>query len=330
MPVRPVGVQRGAGDRAAGRPGRLSVSGEAQGHEPVLVDEVLRLLEPAPGQIILDGTVGLGGHAIAIIPRLLPGGTYIGLDVDEQMLVQARERLGALDQAEVQIVLERANYAEIGEVLDRVGVPRVDALLLDLGANSAQIDEAERGFSFDRDGPLDMRFDRSQRRTATELVNSLSERELADLIYRYSQEPLSRKIARRICQLRRGARLNSTKALAAAVQSAYASAGRRRGRTHPATRVFQALRIAVNDELGNLERFTERALEHLRPDGRIAVISFHSLEDGIVKRFMRRQKAAGRLRELTKRPVVPDSKEQRRNPRSRSAKLRVAQRVEAS
>jgi len=299
------------------------------GHEPVLVAEVVRRLEPGPGQIVLDGTVGLGGHAAALLPRLRPGGVYIGLDVDADMLEAAGQRLHALGCTEVRLVLERANYADFPAVLDRLGIPQVDALLLDLGVNSAQIEDASRGFSFDRDGPLDMRYDRSQRRTAADLVNGLSERELADLIYRYSQEPLSRRIAKRICEVRRGARINSTRALAAVVERTFAAAGRRPGRTHPATRVFQALRIAVNQELENLERFTGHAVERLKPGGRLAVIAFHSLEDGIVKRFLRQERAAGRLRELTRRPVVPDEQERRRNPRSRSAKLRVAQRVEA-
>ena len=253
----------------------------------------------------------------------MPGGRYIGLDVDAEMVAEARTRLARTATEGVEVI--QANYAEFPGVLSALRLQRVDELLLDLGANSAQLDDVSRGFSFDRDGPLDMRFDRQQKESALELVNGLSENDLADLFYRFGQEGLSRKIARRICQVRRDGRIRSTCVLARAVESVHAGTGDvRGGRIHPATRVFQALRVAVNRELENLEAFLEHVLDLLAPGGKLAVISFHSLEDGIVKRFLRKVKPE--LKELTSRPVVADQAERRANPRSRSAKMRVAQR----
>jgi 16S rRNA (cytosine1402-N4)-methyltransferase len=293
-----------------------------------LAESVARLLEVRPGQVILDGTVGLGGHAAVLVPGISPGGCYIGIDLDEAMLATARERLADAPAGTVRLF--RGNFADFPECLDRAGFSQVDHMLLDLGVNSAQLDDPARGFSFDQDGPLDMRFDRTQTEQAVDLVNAMGERELADLFYHFGQEGASRRIAKRICQARHGGRILTTKVLARAVESAVTSGGQRpRGKTHPATRVFQALRVAINREFDNLERFLEQVPAYLRPGGRLAVISFHSLEDGIVKRFLRSAKAEGMLRETTKRPVVADRSERSSNPRSRSAKLRVAERMEA-
>ncbi len=301
---------------------------ELQGeHQPVLVEPVVRLLDPQPGQVILDGTVGLGGHAVALLPRISPGGRYIGLDLDEAMLQQARSRLAGLAPAKVELV--RANYADTPHVLQELGQEGVDHMFLDLGVNSAQLADPLRGFSFDREGPLDMRFDQAQRETAADLLNSLPEADLADLFYYNAQEGASRKVAKRICQARHAGRITTTQALARVIQSVAASGEMRAGKVHPATRVFQALRIAVNRELSNLETFLEHVLNYLRPDGRLAVISFHSLEDGIVKDFVRKAKAAGQVEDLTKRPIIADKRERATNPRSRSAKLRVARRIGA-
>lgn len=295
-------------------------------HQPVLVNDVLRFLDPQPGQTILDGTVGLGGHAAVLLPRITPGGRYIGLDLDEEMLGGAQTRLASLAAGGIE--LYQANFAEFPDVLARAGLQQVDHILLDLGVNSAQLEDAGRGFSFDRDGPLDMRFDKNQERMAVDLVNRLSEKELADLFWLNAQEGASRKIARRICQARHGGRITTTLALARAVESAIAAAGGwHPGKIHPATRVFQALRIAVNGELDNLRSFFGHVMGYLRPGGRLAVISFHSLEDGIAKQFMRAAKTAGTLEELTRRPVIAGPAERKTNPRSRSAKLRVAQRL---
>ena len=294
-------------------------------HQPVLVTPLLQLMDPRPGQVILDGTVGLGGHAAEIIPRIMPGGRYIGLDLDEEMLSVARGRLASTGAPDVELV--KANYAEFPEILGTRGLQRVDQLLLDLGVNSAQLADTARGFSFERDGPLDMRYDLEQTRQALDLVNALSENDLADIFYRYGQEGMSRKIARRICQVRHEGRITTTRVLASAIESAYAMAERRPAKIHAATRVFQALRVAVNYELDNLERFLSHVLEFLAPGGKVAVISFHSLEDGLVKGFLRGAKAE--FEELTRRPIVADPAERRANPRSRSAKLRVARRREA-
>jgi len=297
-------------------------------HEPVLLPHVVRLLDPRPGQVILDGTVGLGGHAAALLPRVSPGGQYVGLDLDEAMLVAARERLSGLGHSG--LLLYQANFSDFPEVLRRAGLPSVDHMLLDLGVNSAQLDDGSRGFSFERDGPLDMRFDQRQQACALDLVNSLSERELADLFYNNAQETGSRRIARRICQVRHEGRITTTLALARAVASAFGGQrGLRPGKLHPATKVFLALRMAVNSELENLRAFLARVVEFLRPGGRLAVISFHSGEDGMVKQFLRTAAAAGTFVELTRRPVVADAEERTRNARSRSAKLRVAQRLES-
>lgn len=297
------------------------------GHEPVLVEPVLRLLDPRPGEVVLDGTVGLGGHASVLIPRIAPGGRYVGIELDEAMLSAARERLADVPVETLQLF--SGNFADFPDYLQRAGLTQVDHMLLDLGLNSAQLDDPARGFSFGRDGPLDMRFDRKQKDRAVDLVNAMNERDLADLFYRFGQEGASRRIAKRICQVRHEGRIRTTKVLARAVESALAS-GKvgARGKIHPATRVFQALRVAVNHELDNLERCLPRVSRYLRPGGKLAVISFQSLEDGIVKRFLRAAKTEGTFRELTRRPIVAEAAERRRNPRSRSAKLRVAERIE--
>lgn len=301
------------------------MSERRHGHEPVLVEALIRLLEPRPGHVVLDGTLGLGGHAAVIVPLIAPGGRYIGMDLDEEMLAAGRERLAGSGLA---VECVHGNYAEFPEVLEHLGVRRVDHMLLDLGVNSAQLEDAGRGFSFDRDGPLDMRFDRSQKQQALDFVNGSSESELADLFYEFGQEGASRRIAKRICEARRSGRIRTTKVLARAVESALSSSGPApRGKTHPATRVFQALRVATNRELENLKRFLDHAVEFLNPGGNLAVISFHSLEDGIVKRFMREARSDGTMLELTKRPVIADARERATNVRSRSAKLRVARRA---
>lgn len=235
------------------------------------------------------------------------------------MLEKARVNLRGVSGCEIELV--KANYAEFPEILARFGLQRVDAMLLDLGVNSAQLADTSRGFSFDRDGPLDMRFNREQRESALELVNTLPESELADLLFEMGQESASRKIAKRICQVRHASRITTTLTLARAVESAL---GGTSGKIHPATRVFQALRIAVNRELDNLRCFLQHVVDFLAPNGKLLVIAFHSLEDGIVKRYLRAAHRDKLMRETTNRPFVADAPERHRNPRSRSAKLRVA------
>jgi 16S rRNA (cytosine1402-N4)-methyltransferase len=260
-----------------------------------------------------------------LAPTLAPGGRYIGLDVDETMLQAAEARLSAIEDPKITLI--KSSFAEFSSALDSAGVQHVDHMLLDLGVNSAQLDDERRGFSFDRDGPLDMRLDPAQRLTATDLVNGLKERELSDLFWEFAQEPASRKIAREICVRRRERRMTTTRMLAQAVEAVCESRQRVRGRTHPATGVFQALRIAVNRELDNLTTFLSQAFSYLRPGGKLAIISFHSLEDKAVKVHMRAAANAGQVRILTRKPIVPETSERRENPRCRSAKLRVAERT---
>lgn len=302
-------------------------------HLPVMAAEALSLLKPRPGQTAVDATLGGGGHAERLVAALSPGGRLIGLDVDEEALQWCRQRLVPLAaQARVAFEAVHANFATLGEVLDTLGVERIHALLADLGVSFHQLSREERGFSFLADAPLDMRMDLSATTTAADLVNRLSERELADLIFRYGQEHKSRRIARAVVAERRRGPITTTAQLARVV--ARAVLGRKGGRLriHPATRTFQALRIAVNDELGNLKRLLDQLPERLESGGRFAIISFHSLEDGLVKEFLRQhtQRSETRpptLRALTPKPLRPSEAEVAANPRARSARLRAAERL---
>lgn len=294
-------------------------------HVPVLLAEVLELLAPQPGERILDGTVGGGGHARALLERASPGGRLIGLDRDAWALERAAGVLPANDPK--RCVLRQANYAEFARVLDELGVDRVDVALLDLGVSSFQLDQAERGFSFQQDGPLDMRMDRSEGPTAADLVNELSAEELADIFYRYGEERFSRRIAARIVEARSREPITRTEQLARLVLAA--RPGKARGtwqRIHPATRVFQSLRICLNRELESLETFCRTMAGRLSPGGRLGIISFHSLEDRIVKQSFRQQADEGVFERVTRKPVVATDEESQRNARSRSAKLRVVRR----
>jgi 16S rRNA (cytosine1402-N4)-methyltransferase len=294
-------------------------------HVPVLVDEVTRWLLPERGGTFVDCTVGLGGHARALCER---GATrLIGIDRDPSALAHARETLSSC-QSPVSLV--HSDYRELPRVLDSLGIDRVDGAVADLGVSSLQLDADGRGFSFRRDEPLDMRMDTSQGETLADRLAAIGETELADVIYQLGEERHSRRIARAIVTARSRAPVVSTGQLAAIVRRATPSKGWQR--IDPATRTFQALRIWVNGELEGLDGFLEAACGRLRPGGRLAVISFHSLEDRIVKHTFR---ALGRsegdrpavVRVLTKRPETPGEDEERRNPRARSAKLRVVERV---
>jgi 16S rRNA (cytosine1402-N4)-methyltransferase len=290
-------------------------------HVPVLRAEVLEVLQPRPGGRYLDATVGLGGHAEAILEASAPSGTLLGIDRDGEALALARERLAPFDS---RVTLIRGRYEELPDLVEPG--ERYDGILFDLGASSLQLDSADRGFSFGREGPLDMRMDRSAGDTTADLVNRLSEQELADLIFRWGEERWSRRIARAIVEARRRAPLQTTIALANVVARAVPRRAWPR-QIHPATRTFQALRIAVNDELVGLGAALEDAVGLLWPGGRIAAISFHSLEDRIVKQTWRRLEAAGRVRLLTRRPICPGELETAANPRARSAKLRALERI---
>ena len=291
-------------------------------HVPVLTAEVLRQLRPEPGGVFVDCTVGLGGHTRALLEA---GATrVIGLDRDEEALAQARTTLSAFAD---RVDLVHADYRTLEDVLDGRGVERVDGALADLGVSSMQFDEPGRGFSFQRDEPLDMRMDRTSATTAATLVAGSTEQELADTIYAYGEERFSRRIARALVAARREAPIDTTGRLAAIVRRAVPTRGYQR--IDPATRTFQALRIWVNRELDGLDRFLEAAVRRLRVGARLVIISFHSLEDRIVKHTLRTlaQGQSAVLKVLTKKPVVADEDEVQRNPRARSAKLRAAERL---
>lgn len=290
------------------------------GHRPVLLAESLELLAVRGGGLYVDGTVGLGGHAAELLRRSAPDGRLLGIDRDGETLERAR---AALLPFGARARLVHGDYREIPALL---GGERAAGILLDLGLSSAQLDEPERGFSFQAAGPLDMRMDRSRGETAAEVVNRRPERELADLIYRYGEEPASRRIARAIVEARRRSRIETTTALAEIVRGA---AGRsRRPGLHPATRTFQALRIRVNRELEALGATLEALALCLAPGGRLAVIAFHSLEDREVKVTFRALLAQG-FAALTRRPIRPSAEEVRENPRARSARLRAIEREAA-
>jgi 16S rRNA (cytosine1402-N4)-methyltransferase len=290
-------------------------------HEPVLVDEVIALLEPSRGGLFVDCTVGLGGHARAV---LAAGATrLIGLDRDTTALAIATQ---SLEPWRDHVELVHADFRELPAVLAARGIDGVDGALADLGVSSMQFDAPGRGFSFRRDEPLDMRMDQTAGPTAADLLQSVDETELANVIFRYGEERFSRRIAHRIVEARRAAPIRTTTQLADLVRRAIPRKGYQR--IDPATRTFQALRIWVNRELEELDLFIAAASRLLRAGARFAVITFHSLEDRIVKHAFRALSAGeGAVRVLTRKPVVPDDQEVTRNPRARSAKLRAIERL---
>jgi 16S rRNA (cytosine1402-N4)-methyltransferase len=285
-------------------------------HLPVLSDEVIAWLRPGPGQVFVDGTLGGGGHTRLLAQAVGPTGRVLAIDRDPQAVERAAD---ALRELSVQPI--HANYCDVPEVLAQLSVDVVDGILLDLGLSSDQLADAERGFSFLSSGPLDLRFDPTRGEPAWKLVERLSAEHLADLIYQFGEERFSRKIARRIVDTRRAAPIRTAADLACVIRAAVPRS--RDERIDPATRTFQALRIAVNDELKWLDVGLRRLADCLRPGGRLAVISFHSLEDRLVKEAFRDDR---RLTVLTRRPIRPGDQEISINPRSRSAKLRVAER----
>ena len=307
------------------------------GHLPVLVAPIIELFTPKPGMVMLDCTVGRGGHAQAIIPHLTPGGRYIGLDVDPANLDFTRQRLA---EAPIQVDLVHRNFAQAREALDELKIDRVDLLLADFGFSSNQMSDAARGFSFQNNGPLDMRLDPTLPTTAADLVNELPERELADVIYQYGEDRASRRIARKIVEARGRSPITTTEELADVVRYAlgqrpeawkkHPGQPRRHkpGRIDPATRTFMALRIAVNGELDVIKRLLADVTSLVKPGGFAGMISFHSLEDRLVKQAFLEKAQQEKVRRVTRKPVVADAAELDENPRSRSAKLRVIQVVE--
>jgi 16S rRNA (cytosine1402-N4)-methyltransferase len=301
-------------------------------HQPVLYQEIIHFLRPKSGGLYVDGTLGAGGHAAGLLTESEPKGRLLGMDVDPQALELAHQKLAPFGE---RACLIRASYTTLPGQLVDLGWDSVDGVLLDLGASSMQFDNPDRGFSFLLEGPLDMRFDPSNPLTAAEIVNTWSEGDLADVIYRYGEEPASRRIARAIVAARP---IESTRQLAEVIEQAQ----HRHGPHHPATLSFQALRIVVNGELESVEKVLPLAFQALKPGGRLAVISFHSLEDRIVKGFFRRESrecicppdqpvcTCGHkaiIKVLTRHPVIPSEAEIKGNSRSRSAKLRVAEKI---
>ncbi len=286
-------------------------------HQAVLPEEVIEWLAPKPGGTFIDGTLGGGGHTRLLAEKVGKDGLVVGLDRDPAVVARAEEQLQGLP-----VAVAHANYADLPEVLAELKLEQVDGILLDLGLSSDQLADHHRGFSFSADGPLDLRFDPSSGQPAWQLLARLAERPLADILYRYGEERHSRRIARRIVQQREKQPIRTAEQLAQIVR---ASTPRLKGRPRidPATRTFQALRIAVNEELKWLEVALERLPGYLAPGGRLAVISFHSLEDRLVKNGFRED---ARLEVLTPKPLVASEQEVAENPRSRSAKFRVAAR----
>jgi 16S rRNA (cytosine1402-N4)-methyltransferase len=312
-------------------------SGPSIPHRSVLYHEIIHALRPAESGRYIDATVGAGGHAWGILNASAPGGKLLGLDLDPQALALARERLQPFADRSI---LVQASYTSMREQAGALGWEQVNGIVIDLGVSSMQLDTPERGFSFQAEGPLDMRFGPSLTLTADEVVNHWPERDLADLIWQYGEERLSRRIAQAIVRARP---LHTTTELAEVVRAA---AGRSyapgKSRIHPATRTFQALRIAVNEELKAIETALPQAVELLAPGGRLAVISFHSLEDRIVKQFFRRESRdcicppeqpvctcghKATLVEINRKPIEAGEEESKTNPRARSARLRVAERL---
>lgn len=295
-------------------------------HVPVLCDAILELLKFNPEATIVDATVGQAGHARLLAKQLNEQGRLIGIDVDETSLAVARKNL---QDVSCRVDLVRENFGGLDEVLKELGIEKVALILADIGISSGQLADPERGISFQNDGPLDMRLDGRLETTAADLVNGLDEVELADTIWRLGDERLSRRIAKGIVLARRKKPITRTSELVEVIFSSLRITTKgRKSKIHPATRTFQALRIAVNDELGQLQRLLKVAPECLGPGGQIAVISFHSLEDRIVKYDFREKKASDLYEILTKKPIIALEDERRANPRSRSAKLRVARRTE--
>lgn len=310
-------------------------------HIPVLLKEVVEVLDPKPGEFFIDGTIGSAGHAIEILKKILPRGRFLGIDWDKDNLRIAEEGIKktfakdakSLFGKDSRITLVHGNYADLPEILNKHKLPKADGLLLDLGFSSEQLESVGRrtgrGFSFLRNEPLDMRYDietKSKRQeteiTAAEVVNSFGEKELADLFWKYSGERFSRRVARQIKEDRRKKKILTTFDLVETIKKAVPK-NYERWRIHPATRVFQTLRIYVNDELGNLERLLKNIDKIIENKGRVAVISFHSLEDRLVKNHFRQMSAEKKAEILTKKPIIPTRREIAENSRVRSAKLRA-------
>jgi 16S rRNA (cytosine1402-N4)-methyltransferase len=293
-------------------------------HIPVFLNEVLEIFDPQPGQTYVDATISGGGHSRALADRVGKTGRVIGIDLDPELIENLRVRNEQEGRKNIELV--HGNYANLGGILERLGYAHVNGILFDLGFSSYHVDESGRGFSFLRDEPLDMRYDpTSHELTAEQIINTWSEQAIEDVLRTLGQERYSRWIASRIIAERKRKRIGTTALLAQIIRTGIPH--RSLTRIHPATRTFQALRMAVNDELGNIERAMGVAVEKLGPGGKLIVISFHSLEDRNIKLFFQKSKKEGALEILTPKPLKPSIKEITINPRARSAKLRAARKI---
>jgi 16S rRNA (cytosine1402-N4)-methyltransferase len=294
-------------------------------HKPVLAELIGAELKPKSDAVVVDATLGFAGHSSIFAQSLGPDGVLVGFDVDPKCLEASRQILSNLP---CKVLLIRRNFSEIADSLRENGIEAADLIFADLGVCSGQLADTERGLSFQQDMKLDMRLDDRLEMTAADIINNMDEKGLADLIFKFGQERASRRIARSIVQYRKSARIKTTTVLVDVICRALGcNPNARRSRIHPATKTFQALRIAVNNELDNLEKFLEAIPLLLRKDGRAAVISFHSLEDRLVKNNFRLNKTAGVYDIITKKPIIASRQEMFDNPRSRSAKLRIAVKI---
>jgi len=294
-------------------------------HIPVLTEALAEQIKLPQDAVMVDATVGQGGHSMLFGRKLGPQGLFIGLDIDKDALPRAQSLLNDLS---CRVILIHSNFSQIKKKLNDLGIEKVDLILADLGISSAQLADEKLGLSFQHDMPLDMRLDKRLKTTAADIINKADEKSLAELIYRFGEDRASRRIARFIVNCRKEKPVTTTEQLARIVSRALAGPGKKKGyRIHPATRTFQALRIAVNRELENLEKLLKAAPELLNKAGYIAVISFHSLEDRLVKNSFKENQKLGIYKILTKKPVRPTKNEIRNNKRSRSAKLRIAQKI---
>lgn len=292
-------------------------------HIPVLFEETIHGLNLSPGKVIVDGTLGGGGHAIAIARAVGPTGLVVGTDRDPLALDRVDKRVEELNES-INLKTYFANYCDFDAALERAGISQVDGFLLDLGLSSDQLADRSRGFSFESEGEFDLRFDTTEGEPAFNFLNRWKEEKIADIIYKYGEERLSRRIARAIVERRVQKPIRYAKEVAEICRRCDPTPPWSKNRIDPATRTFQALRIAVNDELGSLEIFLKKFSGYLRPGGRVAIISFHSLEDRIVKNAFREMDS---LKIISKKPIVASVEEVERNPRSRSAKLRIAEKI---
>lgn len=294
-------------------------------HTPVMLHEVIDYLKTSPGQIIVDATAGTGGHSLEILKRITPGGRLIAIDRDEDSLAICRKRLNEFKNS---CEFVHSNFADLDQVLDKLGIKEIDGIVFDLGISSYQLKDAQRGFSFQEEGPLDMRLDRSSYISAYDLINNLNENEISHLLWSFGQERWHNRIAHLLVEERRNQPISTTTQLANLVMRAIPYRYRKSYyRIHPATRTFQAVRIAVNRELEILESSITKAVAILKKQARICVISFHSLEDRVIKHTFRALKADGLIDIITNKPLIPGAGEIDRNPSSRSSKFRVAERL---